>query len=147
MTSKSILNCERDSIQKFEKYHLPHGFKKIGLVIAIGSFIGLFANKATLDSLLIREVVKVGMLVGLLIVSISKEKIEDELIVKIRMQSYAIAFIGGVILSLFQPFANYLVDVVLGAENPAFTPTGDFQILWILLSIQVMYFELFKRIA
>lgn len=147
MASKSVSNCERDSIQKFKKYQFPHSFKKVGIVIFACSFIALFANAFTVNILTVREIVKVGMLIGLLIVSISKEKIEDELIIKMRMQSYAFAFIAGVIFSLAQPVANYLVDVMLNAENPAFTPNGDFQILWILLSVQVLCFQHLKRKA
>ena len=146
MTSKSVSNCERGSTQEFKKYQLPHSLKKVGIIIAAGSFIGLFANAFTVNILTVREVVKFGMLIGLLIMSISKEKIEDEFVINLRMQSYAFAFIMGVVLSLFQPFLHYVVDIFLSKE-PALEANGDFQILWILLTFQITYFELLKRSA
>ena len=77
------------------------------------------------------------------ILSLAKEPIEDELIVNLRMQSYAFAFIGGIFFVLLQPFLNYGVDLFL-TGNSIFKPTGDWMILWILLFSQVGIFEMLK---
>ncbi|QTE23370.1 hypothetical protein [Polaribacter cellanae] len=52
------------------------------------------------------------ILFGMLLISISKDKIEDEFIESLRSQSYRIAFILGILYSLLQPFINYGVDLL-----------------------------------
>ena len=85
------------------------------------------------------------MLVGFLIISISKDKVEDEFIKKLRMQSYSFAFIFCVAYSIGMPYIDYLLDVVRGIPA-VFKDSGDFMILWMLLCIQVFYFEYLKRL-
>jgi len=145
MNTKSFLECERKSLNKLSKYQLPNSFKKLGLAILILSFLGLFVNKFSADSEFFRTMLKYGMLVGFLIISVSKEKIEDELIIKIRMQSYTFAFIFGVFFSLTQPLINYSVDSFFQSGEAVFKDNGDFQILWLLLSVQVLFFEVLKK--
>ncbi len=146
MTIKSILECERKSLEKMKKYQLPNQFKKIGFVILIISFVSLFINKFSINNLEFTTIAKYGMLVGLLIASISKEKIEDELISNLRMQSYTFAFIAGVVITLTNPFFNYIVDFFIKAKETSTNGIGDWQILWLLLSIQVSYFEILKKL-
>jgi hypothetical protein len=84
------------------------------------------------------------MIVGLLIISISREKIEDELIESLRSKSYALAFIIGVIYTMLQPVVNYVVDLMLGKQEEV----GNiyyFEVLLFMLLIQVMFFEVLKR--
>lgn len=145
MTKKSLIDCERDSLERLGKYQLPNVFRKIGFALFGITFAALFINKFLIDSLEITVFIKYGMLIGLLMVSISKEKIEDELVTKLRMQSYAFAFIGGVFFSLVLPFVDYLFDFILDQGEPMFNALGDWSILWFLLSVQVFYFELLKR--
>jgi hypothetical protein len=54
------------------------------------------------------RIAKTVLVLGLLIISISKEKIEDELIAKIRMQSYNYV-LGTVMFYLIKPFINYTI--------------------------------------
>lgn len=146
MNIKSIIACEQNSIEKMKKYQLPNKFKKIGLVILVFSFLTLIANKLLLESIIeVRLIAKYGMLIGLLIMSISKEKIEDEFLSNLRMQSYAFAFIGGVIITLLNPVSVYIVNLFFEKQKENFGGVGDWQILWILLSVQVFYFEFLKR--
>lgn len=145
MNTKSILDCEKDSFDKLKKYQLPNFFKKIGIGVAVLSFVSLFVNKFTFDLIAYREMAKYGMLIGMLLISISKDNIEDERIAQLRMQSYSFAFISGVILALIQPVINYGIDLMLNVENVVFKGNGDFLILWILLSVQVLSFAMLKR--
>jgi hypothetical protein len=146
MTVKSILECERKSLEKMKKYQLPNQFRKIGFAILIISFASLFINKFSINNIEFTLIAKYGMLVGLLIVSISKEKIEDELISNLRMQSYTFAFIFGVVITLTNPFFSYIVDFFIKAKESSTNGVGDWQILWLLLSIQVFYFEFLKKL-
>jgi hypothetical protein len=67
-------------LERLNKYQLPNVFRKIGYII-FGIFsIVLILGKLFIDGIEIGIVVKYGILTGLLLVSISKEKIEDELV-------------------------------------------------------------------
>ncbi len=145
MRVKSIMDYERKSLEKMKNLQLPHRFKVIGIWLFILSIVALFINKFSANDLEIRAIVKYGMLIGLLLISISKEKIEDELITKLRMQSYTLAFIMGVIFTLLLPFVDYLIDLVFKTNEAVLKDLGDWQILWLLLSIQVFYFAILKK--
>lgn len=147
MSLKSIVECERNNLAKLMKYQLPNIFKTIGFVVAIVCFVTVIMNKFTLDSQILRLISKYGITFGLLIVSISKEKIEDEYIAKIRMMSYSFAFIFAVLWTFANPFIVYAVESLVDKEPAVLQPNGDFQILWMLLAIQVFSFHLFKRIS
>ena len=145
MSLKSIRDCERSQIEKLGSAQLPNSFKKLGLIIFIICFAGLFINRFSINLEDLRMISKYGLLIGLLMMSISKDKFEDERIAKIRMQSYTLAFIMGVFMTFLIPFADYLVDFFIKDNNPELKNTGDWQILWLLLSTQVLFFELLKR--
>lgn len=146
MILKSILSCERDKLEKLSKYQLPNYFKKIGVGLFIFSLIALFVNRFTINDFEIKVIIKYGMLIGLLFTSISKEKIEDELFIKLKMQSYTFAFIAGVCYVILLPFVDFLFDFILGNKEAMLKDVGDWQILFLLLSIQVFYFEFLKKL-
>jgi uncharacterized oligopeptide transporter (OPT) family protein len=103
-------------------------------------------NKLSIENIDLKLTSKYGILIGLLLISISKEKIEDELIKSLRMQSYTFAFIAGVIITLLtNPIFNYIANLISEKQQGSFEGVGDWEILWILLSIQVFYFEFLKR--
>ena len=102
---ESFLDCERKDINKLKKYQLPNQAKNIGWLILCVAFIALFFTTKDTSSKLIA---KYSILIGLLIISISKEKIEDELIKSLRMQSFTFAFIFDHPLDHVYPWAaNY----------------------------------------
>ena len=145
MASNTILDCEGRSLDRMSKFQLPNSFKKIGTGIAILSFLFLLLNKFVMDQEIFRIIGRYGILLGLLFVSLSKEKIEDELIASLRMQSYTLAFIAGVLVAMVQPAINFLVDYLIDSEVPAFKYSGDFVILFTLLIVQIFYFKSLKR--
>jgi hypothetical protein len=62
------------------------------------------------------------------------------------MQSYTFAFIAGVIITLLtNPLVNYIKNLILDKQQENFEGVDDWQVLWILLSLQVFYFEFLKR--
>ena len=145
MNVKSFMECERKNLEKMKRYQLPNGFKKIGIGIIVVSLITFFVNKFSIENIDLKLTAKYGILVGLLIVSISKEKIEDELITSLRMQSYTFAFTAGVIITLLtNPLFNYIANFVSQKQQENFQEVGDWEILWILLSVQIFYFEFLK---
>ena len=145
MTLKTLLACESTNLREMKKYQLPHSFKKLGIAIALLSFISLFVNKFSVNLPEYRSIARYGMLIGMLLISISKEQIEDELIAQLRMQSYTVAFIFAVVYTIALPFLDYFIDVIFKAKEAMLEDMGDFVILWIMLSIQVFYFESLKR--
>ncbi|MCB0746743.1 MAG: hypothetical protein H6613_04640 [Ignavibacteriales bacterium] len=145
MNLKSIIECEAKGFEKLNKYQLPNHYKKIGIAILIISFISIFINGFSLNQPEVKIISKFGILIGLLIISISKELLEDELVIKLRMQSYTFAFIAAVGYSLMLPFINYLFDITFQSANATLKEIGDFTILWMLLIVQVLYFEVLKK--
>ncbi|MGB0862307.1 MAG: hypothetical protein ACPGXZ_05280 [Saprospiraceae bacterium] len=144
MTLKSILEYDKKSLERLKRFQLPNYSKKIGGLIALICFISMFVNAFYFDNEALRAISKFGILLGFLVVSISKEKIEDEFIIQLRMQSYTFAFIAAVLMAFIQPFINYAVDFAINGEQ-VFKENGDFVILWMLLFVQVFYFEMLKR--
>lgn len=146
MNVKSFMECERKSLEKMKRYQLSNKFKKIGIGIIIISVVAFIVNKLSIENINLKLTSKYGILIGLLLISISKEKIEDELIKSLRMQSYTFAFIAGVIITLLtNPIFNYIANLISEKQQGSFEGVGDWEILWILLSIQVFYFEFLKR--
>ena len=142
MNVKSIMECERKNIDKLKKYQLPNQFKKVGWIIFGIAFVALFLTTKDTNFKLIA---KYSILIGLLIVSISKEKIEDELVKNLRMYSFTFAFIFAVFIAITNPLFSYLANFVFTEKQLPFSGIGDWMILWLLLSIQVFYFEYLKK--
>ena len=145
MKAQSLLACERERMDGLKIFQLPHSAKKVGVIIAVLAFALLFVNAFLMDKEIYRMVARYGLLIGLLIVSISKEAIEDERIKSLRMRSYAFAFVAGVAFSLVHPFVDAGVDLLIDPDSATVKEAGDFVILWLLLSIQVFSFHIFKR--
>lgn len=146
MNIKKVETCEQNKLEQFlRKVQLPHPYKKIGCVIALMSFVAIIGSKF-IDAMpfWIIPALKHAMLIGLLMISLSKETIEDELIEVLRSKSYSLAFIIGVGYTMLQPLVNYSFDLILGKQIEPST-TGYVQVLLFLLLIQVGFFEVLKR--
>ena len=143
MTQESSLDYHRKNIDKLKKYQLPHTAKRIGLIIACIAFVALFF---TIKDTMPKSLAKYSLLMGLLIVSISKDKIEDELVKNLRMHSFTFAFIFAVIITILNPLFSYLANFVFTEQQEIFSGVGDWMVLWLLLSIQVFYFEHLKKL-
>ena len=125
---------------------LPNSWKKIGWGILIVSLALILLNRyLDVDHLIFKSILKNTMLVGLLIVTISKEKIEDELVENLRSKAFSFAFIMGVAWVLVQPLINYLVSFLITPQRANYQDLGDFQILWLLLVIYLTVFWVLKR--
>lgn len=146
MNFKKAEHSERTKLERFlNKVQLPHVYKNIGIGLMVLSFMTLTILKfIENEAVWVGPALKHAMLIGLLIISLSREKIEDELIEILRSKSYALAFIIGVLYTLLQPLANYVVDLFLGSKDGP-TEIGYVQVLLFMLLIQVGFFELLKR--
>jgi len=148
MKTKSEQEEAIEKIGKITGYQLPNKFKIIGLVLCIISIISISIVAFSLENFryndLLDRVAKTGMVLGLLIISISKEKIEDELIAKIRMQSYNYAVIGTVAYYLIMPFINYAI-VFAFSSAPKMEGNNDITLLALLLTVQILTFRSLKK--
>lgn len=146
MNVSKFAEHERKQLDKFSKYQLPNKFKNIGIAILVISFLGLM-SRIFMDETneIIREISKKGILIGMLIISISKDKIEDEMTRNLRAKSYAIAFISGVLYTLIMPYVDYGVSSIVHNGGEVLKDLGDFQILIFMLMIQLLFFYTLKR--
>lgn len=147
MSSGKIMDCERNRLQKIISFRLPQSFYKIGMAVAglaiVMMFVRAFAMEGETEwlKLLLQKV----LLVGMLLMSVSRDKEEDELTIKLRMQSYAWAFIVGVVYALVMPYVEFGVDSALNSGTEEFKNLGDFQVLLFMLMVQLMSYHTLKR--
>jgi hypothetical protein len=147
MTATKICDRERKSAKKAANFQLPNRYKKIGIALAILAFIGLIANKFSFDSETFRFIARHLMIIGVLFVSVAKDKQEDELIKSLRLQSYFFSFVFCAAFSILMPYIDYIVDVIRELDSIELKDSGDFMVLWMLLCVQVFYFEFLKKLA
>lgn len=146
MNLKSMSDCEQKKLAKLINYKLPNHYKKIGWTGFALSIVVLLSTKLfDGDFTVLVEILKRLMLVFLMVVVISKEKVEDEMIKTIRAQSFSIAFIAGIVYTLVQPIVNFIVGSILDKEMSLFKELGDFQVLWFLLIIYLVVFNKLKK--
>lgn len=145
MNLSDIQKCERSKIEKWSKFQLSYPWKTIGIILSIAVFLMLLGLKLIDDTpIWASEILKRLLIVGFLMISISKEKEEDEMIASLRAKSYTLAFIFGVLYALIQPVVDGLVHTYI--YTPSETNTFSyFQILWFMLLIQILFFEVLKR--
>ena len=147
MEKNSFVECERKGLEKLINFRLPHYFYKIGMLIAglaiVMMFVRAFAMEG--DQEVLKEVFKKVLLIGMLFMSIARDKVEDEMVVKLRMQSYTYAFVAGVIYALVMPFVEYGVSNAMKPEGEEFHDIGDFQLLLFILMVQLLCFHTLKR--
>lgn len=147
MNTDKIMDYERRSFHKFINFRLPNSFMKVGVIIGILSILMMFVRAFALegDTEWLKLVLQKTLLIGMLIMSISADKEEDEMTISLRSQSYAIAFVIGVIYALVMPYVEYGVDHALDTNPSALKNLGDFQVLLFMLMIQLLFYHNLKR--
>lgn len=127
---------------------LPRYFKVIGIVL-IGLAIGIVVLKASLDIELIashkkwNEILVMDLLIlGLLLISLSKDRVEDEMTMIIRLNSIAGTFVFSVIYTVVMPITSSLlnrIDYFKGATTELTASGLVFTML--LVYLQFYYFQ------
>ncbi|MDB9720817.1 hypothetical protein OAA67_02960 [Winogradskyella sp.] len=147
MNTKEIINCEQRKFQKLIKFRLPHRFMSIGIAVVLLAIAFMFVRAFTIDGETewLKQFLQKTLLVGMLIMSLSKDKIEDEMTLSLRAQSYAVAFVIGVIYALVMPYVEFGVSNAVHSGGEAFKDLGDFQVLLFMLMIQLMFYHNLKR--
>ena len=144
MTKKTFCEAEQRRLHKLNKFQLPNRYKKIGYYIMGISFSLMIAKIFFDEPTWVKPALSNILLLGFLMVSISKEKIEDEFIVSLRSQSDRIALILGVLYSIIQPYVNYFVEYLLRGDE-ASLDFSYFQVLYFILLVQLMFFHQLRK--
>ncbi|MFT5848368.1 MAG: hypothetical protein ACJARX_001121 [Psychroserpens sp.] len=147
MSLEKNINCERRRFKKITNFRLSHRFMSIGIAIVLLSIVGMFARAFAMEGETewLKQLLQKTLLVGMLIMSVSKDKVEDEMTIGLRAQSYAIAFVIGVIYALVMPYVEFGVSNAVHSGGEAFKDLGDFQVLLFMLMIQLMIYHNLKR--
>ena len=147
MNTKKIMDCERNRFYRIINFRLPHVFMNIGIAIVAVSIITMFIRAFALegDTEWLKLLLQKSLLVGMLLMSISKDKEEDEMTITLRSQSYAIAFVIGVVYALVMPYVEFGVSNVVHSGGEVLKDLGDFQVLLFMLMIQLMFYHNLKR--
>lgn len=148
--SSNRQNEEHNKLFKIINLRLPHTFKKIGLITAILILLFLFGYKFLgSNDLLIKDVLRTLILLFLLIASLSADTFEDEYNKYIRFQSYLLAFVCAAFYSISIPllalFLDVLIQQVTGDGSVNFHMVSAFEVMFILLGFQLLFFETLKR--
>jgi hypothetical protein len=119
----------------------------VGLAVAALAIVAMFVRTFALEGETewLKLLLQKALLVGMLIMSLSKDKVEDEMTMSLRAQSYAIAFVIGVIYALVMPYVEFGVSNVVNSGGEAIKNLGDFQVLLFMLMIQLMFYHNLKR--
>ena len=148
MEPKAKQEGEIEKINKFTGYQLPNKFKIVGLILFVISFISVPLISIYLENNkyqdLFQRIGSTLAILSLLMIAISKEKVEDELIAKIRMQSYHYAVIGTVLGYLSLPFVNYIISFSF-SDAPKMEGVKDIPIFGVLLFMQILTFRKLKK--
>lgn len=149
MELKAKQEGDIEKINKFTGFQLPNKFKIVGLVLFIVSVFSIISSlKIYFIDIkyqdLFERTALTGSVLGLLIVSISKEKIKDELMAKIRAQSYNYAVIGTVLFYLIFPFVVFIVESIF-SSMPKIEGSKDVSVLGVMLMMQILTFRKLKK--
>lgn len=149
MNQVDFCEKERNRMERFSKFLLPNRIKTPAILITVIAFVALLIIKVSgsaSDFEILRIVLKKLMLLSMLAISLSKEKEEDEMTMNIRMRSYVIAFIAGVVYFIVHPLVNYLVDLLITGKGTPYEMLNGFTSLWFILAIQIMFYHSWKRL-
>ena len=141
---QSICEKERSYVEKMNKFQLHHKYKKIGYILSLLAFALMIVKKFIDEPTWVKPVLSGILLIGMLIISLAKEKLEDEYIDSLRSQSYRIAFILVIVYSLVQPLVNFGVGLLFD-ESEKLQGFDYFQVLFYMLVVQLMVFWQLKR--
>ena len=116
---------------------LPNYFKKIGLAIIILAFLGGVILVVTIEWTKEQfEMLKLFsgnlFILGLLFLALSKDKIEDEQTLFIRLQSMAGAFVWGIIYVIINPLIDLIISQPI-TEMKARSLIGSMLLVYLII--------------
>lgn len=144
MLFKKIWEYDQRLFHKLKGFQLHYRWQRIGVYSAIIVFMLMIAKEFFTEPSWFKPMLRNLLVISFLIISLSREKIEDEMMVQLRALSYRMAFVIGVIYYVLQPKVDYLVSNYIDPEGEPWEFSA-FQLIIFMLLIQVMFFNVFKR--
>lgn len=146
MEKKSFIECERNRLQKILSFRLPTSFKWFGGLLLVLALVLFFVRRLYPENAeLIRSIGRTIFIIGLMFISLARDKEEDEMTIALKAQSYAIAFILGVIYAIIMPYVEFGVSNIVADDPQAYKELGDFQLLSFMFLIQIGFYQTLKR--
>jgi FtsH-binding integral membrane protein len=102
----------REHPQKNQTGLLPHSFKKVGITVMVLAIVSALLVKtisiaiAQTQKNLFRVLTLNVFILGLLFVAWSRDKVEDEMTLALRLKSMGFAFLWAVLLVIVEPLVN-----------------------------------------
>jgi len=122
---------------------LPHYFKKIGLSLVLLCMLVPIAFKlfyfqiAPIKKEMIKMIVRDIVIIGMFFIVFSREKLEDELTLLLRMKSLASGVVFGI--------ANAItMDVLNICQSEPYKPIDAFGVIFFILFSHIVYYYLAK---
>ncbi len=116
---------------------LPYWVKFLGIAVTLFSltirWIEDLGNKIILENFW-----QFGIAIGLLLICLSKEKTEDEMLIQVRLNSVFISFFSGILAHII----FVLIDLLMGNTIESFT---SLYLISFMLIIYLIYFQISKR--
>jgi hypothetical protein len=153
MNIKKIQDCERSRIERWASFQLEYKWKKRGIIfsallilaLVVIRFLESDSDPSILSEYLAQKfILKKLLLIGLLVISLSKEKVEDEMLMSLRGKSFTLAFIIAVLYAVIQPFVNSVIFYLFDKDQMS-PDYSLFQVLSFMLIIQLLFFEVLKK--
>jgi cation transporter-like permease len=123
---------------------LPNSMKFVGIILSVLSLGAGITFKSVYDNLdsndLMALLTYTGMILGLLFLSLSREKIEDERVDKLRAQSMQFAFIFAVISTVTRPLIDFTFGDPIQIEEAH-------SVIFVMLLVYNLFFLFLKRRA
>ncbi|MEM6264150.1 MAG: hypothetical protein AAGI38_16665 [Bacteroidota bacterium] len=120
---------------------LPRYFRIVGLVIVIvGIAVPLMLVETeiiTIDKQILQTSQKIFILIAVMLIIFTKNKVEDEMTAKIRLEAFYMAFLFGVAFIVGEPFINLLI------KGNFIIETGSFQLLVTMMVFYLVNFLFF----
>ena len=149
MDSEKFWEHERRSLDKIT-FLLPNYCKKIAVFLFVFALAIVFGIMVFTDHTEHEVMLSVGknlVLISMLMFALSKEELEDEMIVSMRARAFSAAFVVGALYTIFQPYVNYVVGLLFNPDSASYAELGDFIIIWFMLFNYIGFFHLLKKVS
>lgn len=119
---------------------LPYSFKMVGLIlIALTIIFAIITKAAHIEYIhvhrsLFRTLTLNALILSLLFITMSKDKVEDEMTLQIRLRAMSFAFLWGVCYVVLMPFIDILFN------DPVRTLSAQQLVLSMLIFYLLMYY-------
>lgn len=134
-----LLHTETEQLDRWT--YLPHAFKRLGWGLFLFAFPAWFFLKGLPEWRLGAEGL---VLIGLLLIAVSQDRIEDEYTLRLRARAFAYAFVIGVLYAVIQPLFNWAVAAGLDQEGASWESLPSYAVLWFMLVVQIGFYQAMK---